>query len=88
MIVRILGDGPYELDDGEAGAVNQLDEALGAALDQHDASSLQTVLAQLIAHVRSEGTPVPADDLRPSDLVVPHEGSTIDEVKALLASEG
>lgn len=88
MIVRILGDGPYELDDAEAPAVARLDEALGAALDSGDEEGLAGSLAQLIAHIRSVGTPVPPDDLRPSELVVPHEGSTLGEVQALLASEG
>lgn len=87
MIVRILGDAVYELPDAESATVEQLDEALGAALEQGDEPGLQSVLGQLIAHVRAEGTPVPADDLRPSDLAVPHEGSSLDEVRALLASE-
>lgn len=87
MIVRILGDAVYELPDAEAGTVEQLDEALGAALEHGDEAGLQTVLGQLIAHVQSQGTVVPPDDLRPSDVAVPHQGSTLDEVRALLASE-
>lgn len=88
MIVRILGDNPYELDESEGDAVNRLDEAVGAAIDSGDTAQFDTALAQLIAHIRSVGRAVPPDDLRPSDLVVPHEGSSLDEVRALLASEG
>lgn len=87
MIVRILGDAVYDLPDAEAGTVERLDHALGAALEQGDEPGLQSVLGQLIAHVRAEGTPVPAEDMRPSDLAVPHEGSSLNEVRALLASE-
>lgn len=87
MIVRVLGDGVYELPDTEADTVERLDDALGTALERGDETGLQSVLGQLIAHVHSAGTVLPADDLRPSDLAVPHEGSTLDEVRALLASE-
>lgn len=88
MIVRILGDGPYELGDDQHADIHRLDEAMGAALEGGDGAALEQALGQLIAQIRSVGTPVPPDDLRPSDLVVPHEGSTLDEVQALLASEG
>jgi hypothetical protein len=87
VIVRILGDAVYELPETEAANVEQLDEALGDALDRGDEPGLQAVLGQLIAHVQATGRAVPADDLRPSDLAVPHQGSTLDEVRALLASE-
>ncbi len=87
MIVRILGDGPYDLPDTAQGEIERLDEALGAAIERGDAAATTTALDQLVAHIRAVGTPLAADDLRPSALVVPHPGSTLEELEALLASE-
>jgi hypothetical protein len=87
MIVRILGDGLYELPDGDHPEVTRLDEALGAALDAGDEAQMAAALDQLIAHIRSVGTALAPDDLRPSELVVPHEGSTLGEVQELLATD-
>jgi hypothetical protein len=40
-----------------------------------------------VALVRHTGALLPADDLQTSGLVVPHPGSTLSEVKGLLAEE-
>lgn len=88
MIVRILGDHRYELnDDGDLAAIEALDDKLGHAIEAEDATTVAATLANLIDRIRSSGTVVPADDFQPSDLVVPHEGSTLDEIRSLLASE-
>lgn len=89
MIVRILGDHRYELADDSAGLaqIEALDDQLGGAIDSGDEDGVTRILGELIAAIRSAGTVVPADDFGPSDLVVPHEGSTLDEIRSLLASE-
>ncbi len=87
MIVRILGEGRFEVGDRAMAEIEALDEALGSAIDAGDADAMASALGDLIARIRSSGTPVAPDDLRTSELVVPHEGSTIDEVRSLLAEE-
>jgi hypothetical protein len=87
VIVRILGDGPYELPEGDHPEVHRLDEVLGAAIDAGDEVAMTSALEDLIAHIHAVGSALAPDDLRPSDLVVPHRGSTLEEVQALLASE-
>ena len=42
----------------------------------------------MIELVRSEGTELPEEDLRPSDVVVPNPTATLREVQALLGEEG
>ena len=49
---------------------------------------LRRLGAALLDAVRSAGTPVPADALEPSDLVLPHSDATIDEVRETLGEEG
>ena len=55
------------------------------ALDRGDDAAFATALNDLIVEVRHAGTLLAADDVRPSQLAVPHEGSTLAEVRALLA---
>ena len=85
MIVRILGEGSYDVPEADLPAVEQLDAALMDALDRGDEATFSGALADLIGLVRHTGTPVPPDDLRTSELAVPHPGSTLSEVRDLLA---
>ena len=88
MIVRILGEGRYDVPDADMPAVEQADSALVEALDRSDDDAFATALADLISLVRHTGKLLPADEVGPSEQAVPHEGSTLAEVKAILADGG
>jgi hypothetical protein len=85
MIVRILGEGRFEVPEADLPALEQLDAQLVDALDRDDQVEFESTLADLLTQVRHTGTLVAPDDLRTSSLAVPHEGSTLDEVRSLLA---
>jgi hypothetical protein len=85
MIVRILGEGRFDVPDADLPAIEQLDAQLVDALERGDEASFADTLADLIGEVRHGGDLLPADDVRTSELVVPHEGSTLAEVRDLLA---
>ena len=88
MIVRILGDARYNVPDEAVGVLEASDTRLTAALENGDEASFTAALAELIDHVRAAGTILDPSDVRSSELVVPNEGSTLDEVQKILASEG
>jgi len=87
MIVRILGEGRYDVPDADLPAIEQLDDVMVDAMARGDDGAFAAALADLITQVRHDGTLLAPDDVRTSELVVPHEGSTIEEVRALLAEE-
>ncbi|HVA02941.1 MAG TPA: hypothetical protein VMU64_04260 [Acidimicrobiales bacterium] len=87
MIVRILGEGRYDVPDADLPAIEQLDAQLVDALDRGDDIEFATSLSDLIAQVRHTGTLLAPDDVRTSSRVVPHEGATLEEVSSLLAEE-
>ena len=87
MIVRILGEGRYEVPDADLPAIEQLDAQLADAMDRGDEAAFTGTLADLIGQVRHTGKLLAPDDLRTSSLVVPHDGSTLDEVRSLLAED-
>jgi hypothetical protein len=87
MIVRILGEGRFDVPEADMPAIEQLDAELTDAVDRNDAAAFDSALSDLLTEVRHTGTPVPPDDLQTSGLVVPHPGSTLSEVKELLTEE-
>jgi hypothetical protein len=87
MIVRILGEGRYDVPDADLPAIEQLDAALTDAIERGDDAAFGGTLSDLVGEVRHGGKLVPPDDLRTSELVVPHAGSTLAEVRDLLAED-
>jgi hypothetical protein len=88
MIVRILGEGQLELPASAAEELSRLDAALEAAVERNDEAAFRPALAALLARVRQVGSPAEADDLRPSELIIPRQDASLDEVRKLLTDEG
>jgi hypothetical protein len=88
MIVRILGEGQRTVDDGALEGLNALDNDLTAAVEAADADAFARSLAALLAKVREVGTPLPDEDILPSDLVLPASDASLDEVRELLGDDG
>jgi hypothetical protein len=88
VIVRILGEGQFKVDDTATTELNHLDTALETAVERGDEPAFQAALTGLLAQVRAEGSPLPPDTLEESDLILPHQGSSMDEVRKLLTDEG
>jgi hypothetical protein len=85
MIVRILGEGQYDVSDEAIDRLNQLDAAVEAAVETGDETAFAPALAALLDGVRTVGVPHQVDALDESDLILPPSDATIDEVRALLA---
>ncbi len=84
MIIRILGQGQYVVDDQHADALNTLDSTLENAVDSGDEAAFRPALLALLAKVRELGDCLPDDALQPSDAAVPGDDATLTEVKDLL----
>ncbi len=88
MIVRILGEGQYDLEDHALDALNGLDNQIERAVEEGDESMFRVSLEGLLAAVRSSGTRHDLDSLDESDLILPPPDATIDEVRELLGDDG
>lgn len=87
MIVRILEDGQYRLDNSQSdltAAIAHLDNDLVRELAADDAPGFARTLHHLIACVHAAGRTVPLEELVPSDLIVPAADMTLAETKQLL----
>ena len=87
MIIRILGEGQYELPEDVLPMLDELDDELNSTIEADDEAAFEKALGRLLAKVKEAGKPVAIDTLVPSDLTVPPEGSTLDDVRQLLTSE-
>jgi PspA-Associated protein len=88
VIVRILGEGQYRLDDRAFATADAIDDRVQAAADAGDETAFAAALAELVEAVRRLGAPVALDELEGSDAIVPADGTTLAEARELLSSEG
>jgi hypothetical protein len=88
MIVRILGEGQLEVPDAATDELNELDQELESAVERADEVAFRAALAALLAKVREVGSPAKAEELRPSELIVPHDDASMADVHKLLTDEG
>jgi hypothetical protein len=88
MIVRIMGEGQFDVPEDHLGELNRLDDDLAVAIEGGDHDRFQTALEALLTSVRIRGKELPEDYLGPSDLVLPGPDATLEEVSAVLGEEG
>jgi hypothetical protein len=88
MIIRILGEGQYDVADHALDRLNELDTVLEASVETGDEAAFAAALTELLGGVRTAGIAHPADSLDESDLILPPPDATIDEVRRMLNEDG
>ncbi len=88
MIVRILGEGQLTLKPEALDELNKLDDELMAAVRDGDEPKFHVAMDALLARVRELGEPLPVDEIKPSDFILPSADSSLEEVRDLLSSDG
>lgn len=88
MIVRILGEGQFDVSDEALATLNELDAGVEAAIEAGDVTAFATALSTLLDGVRTAGVAHDLDSLDESDLILPPADATIDEVRELLTGDG
>ena len=88
MIVRLMGEGQYRVDDGLQAALGDLDDQAVAALGRSDESELDRFLDEMWELVQARGARLPDDELVTSDVVIPPSDLTLEETRELMSDEG
>jgi hypothetical protein len=88
VIVRIMGEGQFEIDEEVAKGLNDLDEQAEQALQSGDRERLTELLERMAEAVRTNGARVPDDELSPSEAVVPPADLSLEEARLLFEDEG
>ena len=88
MIVRIATENQYRFPDDLADRLNDLDNAVVAAVDAGDEDRFHESFEELLALVRGEGTVLGDDELEESDVILPPPDTSITEASADFTGEG
>lgn len=88
MIVRLMGEGQWRVDDSLGTRLAELDEETERAVAAGDEAALRSSLENLADAVRSAGEKLDDAHLAASDLVLPPVDLTLDEARQILHGEG
>ena len=88
MIVRLLNEGQWRVDDSVGQELSRLDDEAMAALERNDEESLDATLAKMGDLVRTRGEELPEDDLSTSDVIIPPPDLTLEETRQLFSEAG
>jgi hypothetical protein len=88
VIVRISGEGQYELPDEDAERLNELDNRAVAAVEQGDQAGFQELWSQMLELVASDGNELNGDDLVESDVILPPRDISFAEAEAEFTGDG
>lgn len=87
MLIRILGEGQFEIPESDLAELNHLDAALEGALNSPE-PDVTPALDALLAFVRERGVRPPDHEARESDVVLPFADATEDDIRDMLSDEG
>jgi len=88
VIVRVMGEGQYEVPDELVPRLDEIDNAAVAAIERGDEEALRSRLSELHAAIEAAGTRLADTSLRRSDLIVPPTDLSLDEARRLFSEEG
>ncbi len=88
MIVRLMNEGQYRIDDGLRERLNALDDEAARAIDANDEAALDGKLEEMWRLVQAEGERLADEDLTPSDVLIPPADLTLDETRELFSADG
>lgn len=88
MIVRILGEGQFNLSGAAIDELNDIDNRMVEAVEAEDRDGLHSLLLEMESLVRDKGEPLPLDELVESDLILPETDLTLEEAESIFIGEG
>jgi hypothetical protein len=88
MIVRIMGEGQYRLDDDCVARVNELDNAVVTAVEADDEDAFHVAFEEMLDVIRTEGEHLGDEELETSSVIVPPPDTSMAEAAADFSGDG
>lgn len=88
MIIRIMGEGQYEVDSCLLDQLNVIDNRIVDHVSQGRQKEFKEDLKKLISAVKENGKPLDPKEIIKSDVIVPPKDLTFDEAKGVFKGDG
>jgi hypothetical protein len=88
VIVRIAGEGQFELPDEDAVRLNELDNQAVGAVEQGDEEGFHELWSQMLELVANDGNALNDDELVESDVILPPRDISFEEARGEFTGEG
>ncbi len=88
MIVRVMAEGQYRLDEGHHARLDELDDLVVARVESGDEAGYITAFSELLSFVRESGEALGPDDLEGSDFMLPPADLSFEEAGNEFTGEG
>lgn len=88
MIVRIMSEGQYRLDESHHAKLDELDDLVVARVDARDQNGYVTAFSELLSFVRETGEALGPEDLEGSDFMLPPADLSFEEAGHEFTGEG
>jgi hypothetical protein len=88
MIIRILGEGQFRLDDSFLEQVNRIDNKIVDHVSHGNKIEYSKDLANLIATVKELAKPLDPVEILPSDIIIPQSDMSFEEARQVFCGEG
>ncbi|KCZ73519.1 hypothetical protein ANME2D_00588 [Candidatus Methanoperedens nitroreducens] len=88
MIVRLMGEGQYELDSKYLDEMNRIDNNIVEIVTKGDEKTFKTEFMKLTECVRRNGKKVADEIIEPSDIIIPPDDLTLEEAREIFTGHG
>ncbi|HEY9246558.1 MAG TPA: hypothetical protein VIO11_06915 [Candidatus Methanoperedens sp.] len=88
MIVRLMGEGQFELEKKYLDEVNSIDNDIVKLVNKGDEKAFRTEFRKMTDCVRRNGKKIAIEVLKPSDVIIPPADLTFEEARKIFKGEG
>lgn len=88
MIVRLMGEGQYELDSKYLDEMNRIDNNIVKIVSRGDEIAFRTEFRKLADCVHKNGKRIADEIIKPSDIIVPPADLTLEEARTIFKGDG
>ncbi|HPW72593.1 MAG TPA: hypothetical protein PKZ03_01620 [Methanothrix sp.] len=88
MIIRILGEGQFSLDESRLGELNIIDNRIVDHVTRGDQDGYRKDLARMIAMVKELGNLISDEEIVPSDIIIPPADLSFEEAEDIFCHDG
>ena len=88
MIIRILGEGQFLLDDRYLEKINAIDNQIVSHVSANNRAEFSRDLTKLILAVKELSKPLDPSQIVPSDIIIPPSDLSFEEARQIFCGDG